>query len=48
MGEPEFFLMDTGPVKHILTGDEIEEIARRVQDSKRSNPTIQSRKCTQS
>ena len=38
MGEPEFFLMDTGPVKSILTGDEIEEIARRVQDPKDQTP----------
>ncbi len=38
MGEPEFFLMDGGPVKPILTGDEIEEIARRVQDPKDQTP----------
>ena len=38
MGEPEFFLMDTGPVKSILTGDEIEEIAMRVQDPKDQTP----------
>ena len=38
MGEPEFFLMDTGPVKHILTGDEIEEIARKVQTPKDQTP----------
>ena len=38
MGEPEFFLMDIGPVKPILTGDEIEEIARRVQDPKDQTP----------
>ena len=38
MGEPEFFLMDIGPVKSILTGDEIEEIARRVQDPKDQTP----------
>ena len=38
MGEPEFFLMDSGPVKPILTGDEIEEIARRVQDPKDQTP----------
>jgi len=38
MGEPEFFLMDTGPVKHILTGDEIEEIAREVQTPKDQTP----------
>ena len=43
MGEPEFFLMDTGLVKPILTGDEIEEIARKSTDTKRSKPqnTIQ-------
>jgi len=38
MGEPEFFLMDIGPVKSILTGDEIEEIARRVRDPKDQTP----------
>ena len=38
MGEPEFFLMDTGPVKHILTGDEIEEITRKVQTPKDQTP----------
>ena len=38
MGEPEFFLMDIGPVKSILTGGEIEEIARRVQDPKDQTP----------
>ena len=38
MGEPEFFLMDTGPVKSILTGDEIEEIARKVQTPKDQAP----------
>jgi len=38
MGEPEFFLMDIGPVKSILTGDEMEEIARRVQDPKDQTP----------
>ena len=38
MGEPEFFLMDTGPVKPILTGDEIEEIARKVQTPKDQAP----------
>jgi len=37
MGEPEFFLMDTGPVKHILTGDEIEEITRKGQSTKENN-----------
>ena len=39
MGEPEFFLMDReDPVKPILTGDEMEEIARRVQDPKDQTP----------
>ena len=38
MGEPEFFLMDTGLVKPILTGDEIEEIARKVQIPKDQTP----------
>ena len=38
MGEPEFFLMDIGPVKSILTGDEIEEIARKVQIPKDQTP----------
>ena len=38
MGEPEFFLMDTGPVKSILTGDEIEEITRKVQTPKDQTP----------
>ena len=39
MGEPEFFLMDReAPVKPILTGDEMEEIARRVQDPKDQTP----------
>ena len=38
MGEPEFFLMDTGPIKPILTGDEIEEIARKVQTPKDQTP----------
>jgi len=38
MGEPEFFLMDIGPVKPILTGGEMEEIARRVQDPKDQTP----------
>jgi len=38
MGEPEFFLMDTGPVKPILTGDEIEEITRKVQTPKDQTP----------
>ena len=45
MGEPEFFLMDRDvPLKAILTGDEIEEIARKVQTPKGSNATIQTRK----
>ena len=39
MGEPEFFLMDKeAPIKPILTGDEMEEIARRVQDPKDQTP----------
>ena len=38
MGEPEFFLMDVGPVKSILTGDEIEEISRKVQIPKDQTP----------
>ena len=38
MGEPEFFLMGTGPVKPILTGDEIEEITRKVQTPKDQTP----------
>jgi len=38
MGEPEFFLMDTGLVKPILTGDEMEEIARKVQIPKDQTP----------
>ena len=38
MGEPEFFLMYTGPVKNILTGDEMEEIARKVQIPKDQTP----------
>ena len=38
MGEPEFFLMDIGPVKPILTGDDIEEIARKVQTPKDQAP----------
>jgi len=38
MGEPEFFLMDTGPIKPILTGDEIEEITRKVQTPKDQTP----------
>ena len=38
MGEPEFFLMDTGSIKPILTGDEIEEISRKVQIPKDQTP----------
>ena len=38
MGEPEFFLFDSGPVKPILTGDEIEEISRKVQTPKDQTP----------
>jgi len=38
MGEPEFFLMDTDPIKPILTGDEIEEISRKVQIPKDQAP----------
>ena len=38
MGEPEFFLMDSGPVKPILTGDEIEELSRQVQIPKDQTP----------
>jgi len=39
MGEPEFFLMDRDvPLKAILTGDEIEEIARKVQTPKDQTP----------
>ena len=38
MGEPEFFLMDIGPVKPILTGDDIEKIARKVQTPKDQAP----------
>ena len=38
MEEPEFFLMDAGPVKPILTGDEIEDIARKVQTPKDQAP----------
>jgi len=38
MGEPEFFLFDTGPVKPILTGDEIEEISRQAQTPKDHTP----------
>ena len=38
MGEPEFFLIDIGPVKPILTGDEIEELSRQVQIPKDQTP----------
>ncbi len=38
MGEPEFFLMDKGPVKPILTGDEIEEISKKAQIPKDQTP----------
>ena len=38
MGEPEFFLMSKGPVKPILTSDEIEEISRKVQIPKDQTP----------
>jgi len=38
MGEPEFFLMEKGPVKPILTGDEIEEISRKAQVPKDQTP----------
>jgi len=38
MGEPEFFLMYGGPVKPILTGDEIEELTRQVQIPKDQTP----------
>ena len=39
MGEPEFFLMDRdAPSTPILTGDEIEEIARKVQTPKDQTP----------
>ena len=38
MGEPEFFLMDVGPVKPILTGDEMEEISRKAQVPKDQTP----------
>tara|TARA_B100002003_G_scaffold192715_1_gene182036 strand:+ start:774 stop:1493 length:720 start_codon:yes stop_codon:yes gene_type:complete len=38
MGEPEFFLFDTGPVKPILTGDEIEELSRQAQTPKDHTP----------
>ena len=38
MGEPEFFLFDTGPVKPILTGDEMEELSRQAQTPKDHTP----------
>ena len=38
MGEPEFFLMYGGPVKPILTGDEIEDLSRQVQIPKDQTP----------
>ena len=39
MGEPEFFLMDRDiPLTPILTGDQIEEIAREVQTPKDQTP----------
>ena len=38
MGEPEFFLMDVGPVRPILTGDEMEEISRKAQVPKDQTP----------
>ena len=38
MGEPEFFLMHKGPVKPILTGDEIETISRQVLIPKNQTP----------
>jgi len=39
MGDPEFFLMDRDvPLTAILTGDEIEEIARKVQTPKDQTP----------
>ena len=38
MGEPEFFLMDKGPVKPILTGDEIEKISKKAQIPKDQTP----------
>ena len=39
MGEPEFFLMDRDiPLTAILTGDEIEEIGRKVQTPKDQTP----------
>ena len=39
MGEPEFFLLDRDiPLTPILTGDEIEELARKVQTPKDQTP----------
>ena len=38
MGEPEFFLMHKGPVKPILTGDEIEKISKKAQIPKDQTP----------
>jgi len=38
MGEPEFFLMHKGPVKPILTSDEIEELSMQVQIPKDQTP----------
>ena len=38
MGEPEFFLMYGGPVKPILTGDEIEDLSRQAQIPKDQTP----------
>ena len=38
MGEPEFFLMDTGPIRPILTGDEMEELSRKAQIPKDQTP----------
>ena len=38
MGEPEFFLIDSGPVKPILTGAEMEEISRKALIPKDQTP----------
>jgi len=38
MGEPEFFLIDSGPIRPILTGNEIEEISRKAQIPKDQTP----------
>mgnify|MGYP001210986632 CR=1 FL=1 len=38
MGEPEFFLMEKGGIKPILTSDEIEEISRKAQIPKDQTP----------